>query len=131
MNIENLDLSGLTGTIKYSNDFEIVRIVTDAAFSIVIILITIMFLVWFIRLVLPASKRYRELLTNLYVAGTIKKIAEQDGIDLIKEMKEYCSVIKKADNLNKKALDNIVERELNQEITERFEKSKEQIKEKK
>lgn len=61
------------------------------------------------------TKQYRNDLSNMYVSGKIRQIAEKDGIDLRKEFLDFAKITK-----NKKidfdALDNTVERELQEQI---------------
>lgn len=61
------------------------------------------------------SKQYRELMTDMYVVGMIKKYAAEDNIDLLAELKEYVRIQKKA-KLRMKGLDSAIEDELKEKI---------------
>ena len=41
------------------------------------------------------SKSYREMMADMYVVGTVKKLAQEDGIDLVAELKEFYKIVKK------------------------------------
>lgn len=62
------------------------------------------------------SKRYRRVLADLYVAGKIKKFATEDGISLADEELDFYKYNKKQ-RLTDTSLDNVVEAELNEKIT--------------
>ena len=63
------------------------------------------------------SKAYRQDLSNMYVAGKIKKIAEDEGLDLNVEFLEFAKITKNK-KIDIEALDLTVERELQEKITE-------------
>jgi hypothetical protein len=69
------------------------------------------------------TKKYREDLTNLFVAGKIKQIAGKESIDLDKELKEF-RIFEKKMNCSFKDLDDVVEDELKEQIQEDFENAK-------
>ena len=66
---------------------------------------------------LSKSRRYRKLITDLYVAGKIKQISKKEGIDLAQEMKDFRSVVKKW-RMETQPLDNTIEEELQEKVTE-------------
>ena len=61
------------------------------------------------------SRKYRELLVDMYVIGTIKQFADKDNIDLIKELRDFAKIEKKA-KIYEKGLDNVIEQELKNKI---------------
>jgi len=69
------------------------------------------------------TKEYREDLTNLYVAGKIKKIAKTEDIDLDNELKSFRK-FEKTMNTSYKELDDVLENEMKEKIREDFEKAK-------
>jgi hypothetical protein len=69
------------------------------------------------------TKIYREDLTNLYVAGKIKQIAEKDSIDLKKEVKEFRK-FEKLMSSSYKELDKVLEDEMKEKIQDDFEEAK-------
>lgn len=66
------------------------------------------------------SLNYRKLLTNLYIATKIRKVAEKEGLDLKEEFKEY----KKLFSKENKDIDNVIEEKLSTEINQEVKKSK-------
>lgn len=70
------------------------------------------------------SQDYRKLLTDMYVAGKIKKLAKKEDIDLVNEEKNYNLWCKKK-RLENSDLDNAIEAEMKEKIaTEEEEKTK-------
>lgn len=63
------------------------------------------------------SKRYRQLLTDLYVAGKIRQMAESNKIDLAQELKDFRSVVKKW-RMEKRDLDESIELDIQEELEE-------------
>ena len=63
------------------------------------------------------SKMYRRVIADLYVAGKIKKFAEEDKINLVEEEINFNRWLKK-ERLRDFSLDNVVEIDLNERITE-------------
>ncbi len=126
LNLGDVDLSGISGKIYYSYDNAVTAITSLVnVFILLIVLVALAaFVVWMFGMIHPKSKRYRELLSDMYVAGKVKQIAKKDDIDLVKELKDYTSFIKKT-NLNLKEISKVVEEELNEKIVEDFEKNKE------
>lgn len=61
------------------------------------------------------SRKYRETLVDMYVVGMIKKFAVEDKIDLIKELREFARIEKKA-KIYEKGLDKVIEQELKEKI---------------
>lgn len=58
------------------------------------------------------SKAYRKYLTNLYVAGRIRQLAEEDKIDLIKEDLNCLKYVAVSEKSRIKELDDKIESEL-------------------
>jgi len=61
------------------------------------------------------SKEYRDLLSDMYVVGMVKKFATEDGIDLLAELKELNKISKKG-KIELKTIDRVVEAELKEKI---------------
>lgn len=61
------------------------------------------------------SLNYRKLLTNLYVTAKIKEIANKDGVDLAKELKEYKELFSKG----KGNIDDAIEDKLSDKLSEK------------
>jgi hypothetical protein len=61
------------------------------------------------------SKKYRELMVDMYVVGMIKKFATEDELDLIKELKEF-SIIEKKAKISTKGLSYVIEDELKEKV---------------
>jgi len=70
------------------------------------------------------SKRYRKYLTNLYVAGRIRQLADKDQVDLKKEEKEVLKYESLSSKKVIKDLDDKIEAELVKEV-EKYDKEKE------
>lgn len=70
----------------------------------------------------PKSKKYRLLLTDMYVVGIIKQLADKDKVNLNKELSEFNRIVKKS-NLWKKGLDSVIEDELKEKVSNTQEKS--------
>ena len=83
-------------------------------FSFVIITITMIIVC---ALSPRRSQKYRKLLADLYVAGKIKKIAKEDGIDLVEEEANFKRWCKKQD-LRYLDLDDTIEAKLKDKIEE-------------
>jgi len=67
-------------------------------------------------LILPRkSKQYTALLSDMYVAGIIKQLAEKDKVDLYKELLEFNRIDKRS-KLSEKGLNQVVEDELKEKI---------------
>ncbi len=67
------------------------------------------------------SKKYRQYLTDMYVAGKIRKFAKTDDVSLEDESKNMLSWIKKG-FVRDMPLDDVVEEELKERIREDTEK---------
>lgn len=66
-------------------------------------------------LVPSRTRRYRERLVDLYVAGTIRKFATEDKLDLDEEYKAFFKDYKKQ-GLSIKGLSKVVEEELSEKV---------------
>jgi hypothetical protein len=84
--------------------------------SIGITVVLILFFVFVLEAILPTkSRKYAELLSDMFVVGTIKKLAKKEDIDLIKELQEFSRIQKKSD-LSEKGLVSVVENELKEKV---------------
>lgn len=63
------------------------------------------------------TKKYREDLSNLYVAAKIRDVAGKEGVNLAKEYEAFKKWRKK-DNIENKSLDYTIEAELQDKITD-------------
>lgn len=61
------------------------------------------------------SEQYRESMTNMYVVGKIKQLAEEDKIDVVKEYDDFQLWSKKL-SLKRQTLDETIEEELQEKI---------------
>lgn len=95
-------------------------------FQFVISLILIVFLLHFIsKVFLPTeSRKYRQILGDLFVAGKIKLLAKEDNIDIAEEFEDYKSFWKKGAMLSSENLDDAIELDLIDRISEEVLKSK-------
>ncbi len=69
------------------------------------------------------SQKHRKLLTNLYVAGRIRQIADEKNIDLKEELAELLQSIKDQKKYSS-SLDETIELELKDEIMDKFKEDK-------
>ncbi len=69
---------------------------------------------WFI-LVSNKSRHYRRVITDLFVVGRIRQIAEDKDIDLAVELEDYRAFMKKR-GISSMSLDATIEEELQHEI---------------
>lgn len=90
------------------------QIIAASFFLFVCVFTIVMALV--IMSILPRrTNDYRKDLTNLYVAGMIRKYADKDNVDLDEEQKTFLSWKKRA-IIYEKQLDNVIELELKEKI---------------
>ena len=121
-----MDLSGVSGYISYDAS----SVVLAQALAAVIA-VGGFFIILYIFISAIAgktkSKEYRELLSDMYVVGMIKKFAAEDQVDLLKELKEFARIEKKS-KLKYKYIDEAIEDELKEKIAkitdEKIEKEK-------
>lgn len=66
-----------------------------------------------------ASYGYRKYLTNMYVAGKIRNLAEKDNVDIPKEEDDFIQYITRTNEEKKKDLDEEIEEELKQKVYEK------------
>ena len=69
------------------------------------------------------SREYRRELADMYVVGKIKKIAKDEDIDLLEELKEFARVTKNK-KLDFESIDNTIEREMQEKIANKDKKKK-------
>lgn len=72
------------------------------------------------------SKKSRELFADLYVIGKIRKYAEEDGIDLNKELREMRKM-ERLEKVRDKDLDKVIEQTIKDKISADNEKKLEDI----
>jgi hypothetical protein len=104
-----MDMSQISGYVRYDS--------FDTAMASVLIFFGVILL---FMLLLSAGKgsksqRYRSLLSDMYIVGMIKKFADEDKIDLNKELKIF-NKIQKQKGMSEKALDQVIEDELKEKI---------------
>jgi len=117
-NLMNPDLSGVSGYIRYTQDNSL-EMLPLALVAMAAIIFVIGFLIIFYRLAVGSqSKRYRELLSDMYVVGKVKQIATEDKVDLMDELKKFGNIMKKS-GTNLKSIDEVVEMELKERISEK------------
>jgi hypothetical protein len=118
-NLVNANLEGLTGYIQYSTaDLIIPQVITACA-----VLIVVMLLSWGIASLFSTrrTKKYRQKLVDMYIAGTVRKLAKEEGIDLDEEYKTFVKESKKK-HLSEKNLDDVIEEEKAEKYIEEQEK---------
>ena len=104
----------IADSAKYISDNELIT--TMMAFVCVIVMIVAFFSFAASVCKKSKSKEYRELVTDLYVIGTIRNLATKDGIDLIKELKDFRKA-EKLMNMKDKDLDRQIEEELKEKVS--------------
>lgn len=86
-----------------------------------IILLTLL-ISGFFNLIKPSkSKNYRELITDMYVAGTVRKLATEDKVSLEDEYKAFQKFERKRKSEDK-SLDSQIETTLKEKVIERTDK---------
>ena len=116
-NLVNADLSGLTGHINYSYDS-----ISIAMPSIIIAVISsVMFLLIGIGLYTlftgTKSSRYKHFMTDMWVVGKVKQLAEKDKVDLEKEIKYFITMDKK-NRIYEKSIASVIEQEMKEKISD-------------
>lgn len=112
--LSNVDLSSITGYIRFDSADAIGTTLLNGIIGLVAIGLLLWFLSW---LLTPSkSREYRMLMTDMFVVGKIKQIAHEEKIDLIAELREYTKIQKKA-KLKLKGLDEVIEEELKEKIS--------------
>ena len=72
------------------------------------------------------SKVYRSLMVDMYVVGAVRKFAKEDSIDIEEELKSFARAEKKKDSKGR-AIDDVIEDNLNEKIDAKTEKELEKI----
>jgi hypothetical protein len=131
--VETQIISQLTGTLTPDMIMEIQQpALMHLILGFVIAAVALGLFIWFfsfiLRLAFPKSKEYRSLLADMYVVGMVKKLAEEDDIDLIKELKDF-SRIEKKKKLSVQDIDSVIEDNLKEKINAKAEKVIEKIEE--
>ena len=130
--IENTGIvAHLTGTLTPAlmNEIQMpsmFSLIIGLIITTVLLILIINFVIWFGKVIFPKSLEYRKLLTDMYVVGMIKKFAEDDKIDLIKELKDFAKIEKKK-NLSTKDIDSVIEANLKEKIEAKSSKEIENI----
>lgn len=70
------------------------------------------------------SKKYRQYIANMYVAGRIRQLAERDKIDLLAEEKKFLEYESLSAKRRMSNLDNAIEEELMSRIETKDDSSK-------
>ena len=93
------------------------------AFKIVSTILWILFLIFVISIITSQSrtKKAREEFADLYIVGTIRKFAKEDGIDLNEELKEIRR-FEKIEKASMRTIDRQIEVELNEKISDKNQK---------
>lgn len=124
-NLVNPALTGLTGSITY-NSLDVMMpsiiLVTAVSFCLLLVFGAISS---FIKN--RKTTDYRKRIMDLYVAGTIRKLAKQDSIDLDEEFKEFIRSEKKR-KAQLKELDEVIENELSEKVIDSNEKALKTVK---
>jgi hypothetical protein len=130
MGLEGLDLSGLTGYIRYdAGEVAFAKILPEILIGFLGLLFVIWLVSWALKVSYPRSRAYRELMSDMYIVGKIKQIALEDKVDLNQELKDYIRIVKKDSIVNgSKGIDDIVHMELKQKIADDFEDKKDKAK---
>ena len=104
---------GITGYIDYSNAYQYMAPTIIACGAVLFMLILIY---GFCKVFSGRkSKDYRELITDMYVVGMIKKFATEDKVSIINELRDYLKMEKKA-KLAERYLDEVIEGELKEKV---------------
>jgi uncharacterized membrane protein YuzA (DUF378 family) len=107
-NLVNANLPGLVGTIQYSTQDLMMPSLFGAAAGFILVFFVIIGLTCLFST--RSTKKYRQKLVDMYIAGTIRKLAKDEGIDLDEEYKTFVKELKKK-NLDEQSLDNVIEAE--------------------
>ena len=85
---------------------------------VVLIFVFALIFIGFMLIFLPSrSKRYREILSDLYVSGKIRQFADKDKIDLDAENQKFKKWDKK-ESMKYEGLANTIEEELKDKVME-------------
>ena len=97
--------------------------------QLVIPIFAIFMLIMFLTSICKSSKTkvYREVITDMYVAGTIRKYADEDKVNLDEEYKKFAKWQKRRD-LKHKELDEAIESNLKDKVSEKNDKEMASIK---
>ena len=117
-NVDYQTLSALNEPVMYSACFAMLGL---------IVLIAVIYILCNAVFGKSKSKNYREVITDMYVAGTIRKFAAEDKLDLEAEYKNFKKWERK-DKLKYHELDSAVEDNLKEKVTAKAEKEIDTIK---
>ena len=80
--------------------------------NLIVLAVVVVFLMILLETIMPSkTKTYRRDLSNMYVVGKIKQIADKEGINLIDEFAEFAKVTKNK-KIDFESIDNTIEREM-------------------
>jgi hypothetical protein len=115
-----LNQATLTGNINYTydNGVNIIPYVLNAIIAIFALIVFFLVIMWAFNKAYPQSRRYRELLSDMYVAGKIKRIASEDQIDLNEELKEFSKILRKTD-IDTNSIDQVISNKLKERIADK------------
>jgi len=126
-NLANVDLSGIGGYIRYTYDNSIIQVGSlfmALGLTIFLVLIGLGIYTLFTG---TKSQRYRWLMEDMYLIGRIKQFADEDKVDLDKELRLF-NVREKKRKLENKSISAVIEEELKDKIAK---VNEDKIKEKK
>jgi len=104
------------------NNVEIVRLILDYSLTrMAIFVLGFIVLLFFISSLfkISRSKEYRRIVTDMYVAGTIRNLAKSDGICLEEEEKEFKLWLKK-ERIRDIPLDKAIEEDIKEKNSEKI-----------
>ena len=122
-NLQNVDLSGVGGYIRYSYDSTVMSL---GSFILSIgLLIFFIFLGIGIYTLLTGTKsqRYKYELEDMYIVGRLKQIAKKDDINLEDELKEFKKSEKRR-KLEEKSIISVLKGEIKEKIADVQDKEK-------
>ncbi|MCH7519551.1 MAG: hypothetical protein IH964_11075 [Candidatus Dadabacteria bacterium] len=96
-------------------------------YNLALVALTITFIWAILKIVgVSSSKYYRKYLTNLYVAGRIRQMADKSKVDLDKEEKEFIKYESYSNKSRIRDLDDKIEADLMEEVEKDLNSKKEQ-----
>ena len=114
-NLVNADLSGVTGHISYSYD-SMSQVVPSLITSMAVFIFLIIVAMSVHRLFVGSkSSQYKHFLTDMWVVGKVKQLAEKDSVDLAKEIKDFI-VSDKKNKIYQKSIAQVIEEEMKEKI---------------
>lgn len=107
-------------------------VITSLA-GLIAVLVVVVLLAMFIKCICKAftptpSQAYRSLMSDMYVVGMVKKFADEDGIDLVKELKAFSKIDRKQ-RLKSQDIDAVIADDLKEKINAKADKEISKIEE--